>query len=132
MRKLTIFEEFVRRYRKLILRLCLNGIEPWFFFIKIFQIFLIVAGDAVRSAGRYRISFWSCSKIEGFWREVQRITQKFCEDEIPEDPALFLLHDFKISVKKYKESIVCHLLNAAKVCIPLTQKQTTPIRGILA
>lgn len=67
--------------------------------------------------------FWSCSRIEGYWREVWRIIKKFSDCEIPEDPTFFLLHNSKIPVKTFKNSILCHLLNAAKSSIPLTWRQ---------
>lgn len=41
---------------------------------------------------------------------------------IPEDPAFFLLHASDIPEKVYKESIIRHLLDAAKECVPLTWK----------
>lgn len=68
--------------------------------------------------------FWSCSKLRDYWREVRRITQKFSEPEIPEDPTYFLLHVTKIPGKTHKNSIMDHLLNVAKSCIPLTWKHT--------
>lgn len=63
--------------------------------------------------------FWSCPKLEHFWKEVHRILQKFTECEIPDNPAFFLLHASSIPGKIYKKSIICHLLDAAKACIPL-------------
>lgn len=75
--------------------------------------------------------FWSCPRIENFWKEVRRIAKKFSDQEIPEDPSFFLLQDTKIPVKSYKKSILCHLLNAARACIPLTWKQAqTPTVGL--
>lgn len=50
--------------------------------------------------------FWSCPRIENFWKEVRRIAQKFSDQEIPEDPSFFLLQDTKIPVKSYKKSIL--------------------------
>lgn len=70
--------------------------------------------------------FRSCHRMKGYWRDVQRIIQKFCDCEMPEDPAFFLLHDFKISVETYKNVILCHLLNAARSCILLRWKKIQP------
>lgn len=47
-------------------------------------------------------------------------TQKFTEYKIPNDPAS------NIPPKTYKKSIIRHLLNAAKSCIPLLWKQQYP------
>lgn len=49
------------------------------------------------------------------------------EEEMSDDPAFFLLRKTKIPVKESnKETIVCHLLNAAKACTPGTWKQRQP------
>lgn len=50
--------------------------------------------------------FWSCPRLENFWGEVRRITQKFTEYNIPEDAAFFLLHHSKILAKICKK-ITC-------------------------
>lgn len=70
--------------------------------------------------------FWKCPKLKKFWTEVRRIVQNFMDDKIPEDPAFFLLHASHIPEKVYKESIIHHLLDAAKACIPLTWKSLLP------
>lgn len=58
--------------------------------------------------------FWSCPRVEKFWKEVREIIQKFSEVEILKDPALFLLHLSEIPRKTYRNSILCNLVNAAK------------------
>lgn len=70
--------------------------------------------------------FWSCPKLSHFWSTVRATIQKFTDYNIPDDPAFFLLHVNTISTKRYKKSIVRHLLNAAKSCIPLQWKSQTP------
>lgn len=65
--------------------------------------------------------FWSCSWIQNFWREVRQLTQKFT-DRV--DPAYFLLHANDTPTRIYKKSVVRHLLDAAKTCIPLFWKST--------
>lgn len=79
-----------------------------------------------REQGTLLHVFWSCPRVEKFWKEVREIIQKFGELEIREDPALFLLHLSEIPRKTYRNSILCHLVNAAKACIPLRWKQTQP------
>lgn len=39
--------------------------------------------------------------------------------EIPDNPEFFLLHLSEIPISKYKKSILRHLINAARACIPL-------------
>lgn len=70
--------------------------------------------------------FWSCTKLSGLWREIRTIIQKFTTHRVPNDPAFFLLHASAIPAKVYKKSILRHLLNAAKSCIPLIWKQAQP------
>lgn len=42
------------------------------------------------------------------------------------NPASFLLHDTPLSIKGYKNSLLKHLLTAAKACIPALWKSTLP------
>lgn len=62
--------------------------------------------------------FWSCPKLEYFWKEVQRIVQTFTDYEVPDDLAFFLLYISVIPAKIYKWTIIRHLLNTAKSSIP--------------
>lgn len=62
-------------------------------------------------------NFWFCLKLEHSWKEVPRLTQKFGDYAVPEDTTFFLLHLWEIPVRIYKKSVLCHLLDAAKVCI---------------
>lgn len=43
--------------------------------------------------------FWSCSKLREFWDEVRRITQKFTDYALQDDPAFWLLHLSSIPIK---------------------------------
>lgn len=70
--------------------------------------------------------FWSCPRIQNFWKEVRRIIQKFTDRTVPDEPAYFLLHATDTPARVYKKSIVRHLLDAAKACIPLNWKSPHP------
>lgn len=70
--------------------------------------------------------FWTCPLLERFWRTVQNTIQKFTDRQIANDPAFFLLHAAHSSSKVYKKSLIRHLLDAAKACIPLMWKSTQP------
>lgn len=70
--------------------------------------------------------FWSCPKLLPFWTSVKRIMSKFTDREIPWDPAFFLLHHNNIHRKSYRRSILPHLLNAARCCIPRLWKSSSP------
>lgn len=70
--------------------------------------------------------FCSCPVLDHFWRMVHKVTQRFTERTIPDDPAFFLLHASNIPEKAYKTSVIRHLVDAAKACIPLQWKSTCP------
>lgn len=70
--------------------------------------------------------FWLCQKLHAFWTAVSTISQKFTDFKIPDDPTFFLLHVSTLLTKSYKKSILHHLLNAAKSCIPLLWKWQDP------
>lgn len=70
--------------------------------------------------------FWSCTRLKRFWNEIRLIVQKFTERQIPSDPDFLLLHASSIPGKAYKKSVICHLLGAAKVSIPLWGKTPQP------
>lgn len=68
--------------------------------------------------------FWACPKLQQFWKTIQQVAQNVTGCLIPNDPAFFLLHASNIPSKSYKKSILCHLFDAAKTCIPLCWKST--------
>lgn len=70
--------------------------------------------------------FWSCSKLTNFWQTIRTTMQKFTDYNITNDPAFFLLHASNIPTKTYKKSVIGHLLDAAKACIPLNWKSPKP------
>lgn len=67
--------------------------------------------------------FWSCPKIEHFCKEVQEIAQTLT-DWVPDDKDFFLVST--IPARIYKKSIIRHLLNVAKSCIPVNWKKPQP------
>lgn len=70
--------------------------------------------------------FWSCPKLTHFWRVERETVQQFTDRTITDDPAFFLLHASNIPDRIYKKSVIRHLLDAAKACIPLHWKSTLP------
>lgn len=47
--------------------------------------------------------FWTCPIIAQFWLKVKNIAQKFTDQQIPDDPAFFLLHVTASPAKSYKK-----------------------------
>lgn len=70
--------------------------------------------------------FWDCPLLGQFWRIIQQTIQNFTERPIKLDPGFFLLHATDMSSKKYKNSLLKHLLDAAKSYIPLLLKSIKP------
>lgn len=71
--------------------------------------------------------WWDCPRIQIFWAEVHRITPHVTSYDLERTPAQFLLHHSPLSNKSYHKSLVIHMINAAKQCIPFHWKsQTSP------
>lgn len=70
--------------------------------------------------------FWSCPKLAHFWKVVRETVQIFTDRTITDDPALFLLHATDTPDKTFKKSVIRHLLDAAKACIPLCWRSPLP------
>lgn len=70
--------------------------------------------------------FWSCPKLTQYWKVIRETVQLFTDRTIPNDPAFFLLHATDTPDKIYKKSVIRHLLDAARACIPLCWKSTLP------
>lgn len=47
-------------------------------------------------------------------------------EDIAGGPACFLLHQNKIPLQKYRDSLLVHMANAARKCIPLKWKSGEP------
>lgn len=70
--------------------------------------------------------FWSCRNLLDFWSKVQDIIKQLTEPNLGSYPVRYLLHLSDFSKRKYRNSLVAHLLNAAKACIPALWKRETP------
>ena len=68
--------------------------------------------------------FWSCQKLKEFWNMVSGITREITGVNLGDRPAAYLLFDIPMSLEKYKQSLLRHLLTAAKACIPILWKST--------
>lgn len=69
--------------------------------------------------GKLAHIWWECPKIKkGYWQEILQLINKVTNREILEDPWMCLFHGTENSIKQYKESVIPHLMNAAKSQIP--------------
>lgn len=62
--------------------------------------------------------WWSCPKIKIYWKEILRYIRRIARVELPENPWVCLFHGVETPVKEYRNSILIHLLDAAKSLIP--------------
>lgn len=62
--------------------------------------------------------WWSCPKIRTYWKEILRYIKEITSIELPEDPWIYLFHGVDIPIKEYRNSMLIHLINAAKSLIP--------------
>ena len=70
--------------------------------------------------------WWECPIVQPFWKEVYRIIPLITTYSPNFTAAQFLLHHTSLPYHVYKNSIVLHLINAAKLCIPTHWKDTSP------
>lgn len=70
--------------------------------------------------------FWSCGKLGEFWSKVRDIIGQLTDYDLGADPARYLLHLSDFSKHKYRNSMIVHLLNAAKGCVLALWKQESP------
>lgn len=79
-----------------------------------------------RGEGTMLHIFWECEEIKSFWGMVEETIKDITGVSLGSNPAAFLLNDVPLSVEKYRNSLLKHLLTAAKACIPALWKSTVP------
>lgn len=62
--------------------------------------------------------WWDCPKIKNYLSDILQLIKEITKRQILEDPWMCLLHGTESSIKPYKESVIPHLINAAKGLIP--------------
>lgn len=62
--------------------------------------------------------WWDCPKVKKYWKEVLSLIKEHMTIEVPEDPLHGLFHSIKTPINQYKNSLLPHLINAAKCLIP--------------
>lgn len=63
--------------------------------------------------------WWHCPHLAPFWRQVRDWIKQITETKVVLNAACCLLHITNFPLKRYKNSLTKHLLNAAKALIPL-------------
>ena len=68
----------------------------------------------------------SCPKLQPFWMEVQEYISKVTTFDLEFTPAQFLLHHAQSLPRGYCKSLAMHVVNAARMCIPLQGLSPNP------
>lgn len=66
--------------------------------------------------------WWSCPLIQTLWKEVHQLTSRITSYEIAFTPVQFLLHHSSTRQNSFHQSLMMHLINAAKQCVPIHWK----------
>lgn len=83
-----------------------------------------------RQEGTMLHIWWDCERLQPFWREVSVIISHVTTYTLDYTPAQFLLHHTSLSKKKYYKSLAMHMVNAARLCVPIHWRSThTPTIG---
>lgn len=72
-----------------------------------------------KSVGTMLHIWWECENIQPFWKEVHNLISHITTYILDCSPAQFLLHHTSLSKKSYFKSLAMHMVNAAKLCIPI-------------
>lgn len=62
--------------------------------------------------------WWNCTKMNKYWKEILQLILEITGKAVVEDQWTVLFHGTEGFVKQDRESIIPHLLNAAKSLIP--------------
>lgn len=68
----------------------------------------------------------NCIHIKPFWEKVHNTISKIITYTLDFTPAHYLLHHTSLPQSTYRRSLMLHLINAAKQCIPLYWRNTNP------
>lgn len=72
-----------------------------------------------REPGSLLHIWWECPNIKTFWTQIHQIITKVTTHSLDFNPVQFLLHHSNIPASSYCKTLPIHLINAAKLCIPI-------------
>lgn len=70
--------------------------------------------------------WWDCPAISAFWTKVFHLSSQITTLQLDFSPAQALLHHSSLPMKSYHKSLALHLINAAKLCIPVLWRSPNP------
>lgn len=66
--------------------------------------------------------WWTCPKLQPFWKEVHRITNQVTTFNLNFSPEQILLHHSSIPKSAYLRLLAIHMVNAAKMYVPAKRR----------
>lgn len=69
--------------------------------------------------GTFLHIWWKCPMIQPYWRKVHNILTAISSFPLEFTLAQYLLHLSKIPSKRYYKSLAVHMINAARLCLPV-------------
>ena len=79
-----------------------------------------------RAQGTLLHIWWGCDLIRPFWKEVHQLISRITTYTPDFTAAQYLLHHSSLPQYIYKKSLMFHLINAAKLCVPIRWTQSSP------
>ena len=79
-----------------------------------------------KERGTFLHIWWECPTLQPFWHKVHDVTKMVSSLPLEFCPAQYLLHFSKISKGGYFKSVAMHMINAARMCIPVHWRSTSP------
>lgn len=70
--------------------------------------------------------FWECPALAAFWGPVLQIIHKLTDVALQDNLAAILLNLTPMSCRRYRKSLLKHLLSAARACVPGAWRQQSP------
>ena len=68
--------------------------------------------------------WWGCPKVKRYWEKILSCVEEITKKKIEMDPWVVLFHGGQEGIKNYRNTLVPHLLNAAKRLIPRGWQET--------
>lgn len=79
-----------------------------------------------RETGSFSHIWWSCASLQPYWRKVHEVITKVSSLPLEYSPAQYLLHLSEIPKKWYYISVAIHMVNAARMCVPMHWRSASP------
>lgn len=97
-------------------------VQKFFPFTQNLPITLDVCWHCKRSESSLLHAWWHCPGIQAFWEEVQRVITQVTSYTLDFTTAQHLLHHTCLSHRQYFKSQAMHIINTARMCIPVHGK----------